>query len=181
MGDWSQALRLEKCLREKIKKIGEDGPKAERNSACQKWFEQVSHVLELWIVKTREGNTEFSSPIELMVVLRKLTDELGVGIVPQLISDVAKRGRTPKGISERKHIGLASAYFHAVKDGIIEDRTAVKTVKIAYGVRRETAQKWKGVPIPKEIKTDMAPENLKKRMLEAGKKYKQMGRGLTLK
>ncbi len=178
--NWKLKLELERALRQQLLAIGEDGPKNKRVKTAREWFTQVSKILEVCVQESKNGQFDITPPVEIFQILSVIAADLGVGIIPQPISDVASRGRPAKGQIERRHISYATAYLKAVTMGVITDSSPIKTVKKAYGVGRESAQKWRKLPIPENIEILLeSPDILKKKMIESGLIYQRAGRGIS--
>lgn len=121
-------------------------------------------------------------PPDLAAMLTALFDYLASGQIPEPISAVALgSGRRSASPGERKDIKLAVAYVAAVKRGDIKDASPIKTVANAYSVDHRTVQGWSHQYSPSTVPLDPRTgkpnvEDLKKRMMSAGARYKQAGR-----
>lgn len=176
--DWAEELRRESELRKTLSQM-EGAPVGTRRKAARAWFEQASRVLRICTFNSRSGMLEIEAPGYLFATVAKLFDHLGRGIIPSPISEVSGRGRPRIGPDEERHIAWASAYINGARIGEIEDPHPVKTIGDAYGVERQVAQRWAGARLPESLGVGgYSAENVKLRMLEAARIYRNAGRAI---
>lgn len=180
--NWKLELELEITLRQQLSAIGENGPEKERTKAARLWFAQVSKILGVCVEKSLSGKSEdfdIVPPAHVFIVLRSLADDLGRGIIPQVVDDVSKQGHPKKPRRMENHIGYATAYLDAVKRGVIAEKKPNKVVREAYGVSAQCVRNWAKLPIPKNVMPSLNnPKFLKRKMLSCGEHYEKLGPGL---
>lgn len=120
---------------------------------------------------------------ETLEILSLQAGYLGVGAIPELISDVATRGNPAAGPSEKRDIAIAVAYRQACQpEGLITGSGAVcvdntsptQTLADWYGVLERTVQRWAryagpNIRLPIEARDRIDVDILAK---EAGERYK---------
>jgi hypothetical protein len=130
---------------------------------------------QAWVELLRSG---YEIPPGPRLHLAGLFEYLVRGIVPGPIADCASPGR-PVGPSEERDLRHAVTYVLAAKRGLIDDKTPIETVRVAYNSKgRSNVHNW----VKQYAATiDVAaladdPDAIKDRMIEAGRRYAAEGR-----
>ena len=92
---------------------------------------------------TRDGVPKEHFPVELADFLADQVDYILQGKTPAPIKDMVRHGSPGTGPSARRNIGVAIAYIHAAKTGLIKDKHPVKTISDIYGVTDRAVRYWK--------------------------------------
>ncbi len=177
---WERELALEHELRTKLYELRQDesdAGKKSRGKASREWFAQVHKVLDQWIRTPTETRLPYRPPDEVLIILCNIADDLSRGLLREPLTDIIEHGRNPMDQVEENDIGYATAYLQAVEDGKINDRSPVKTITDAYGVKRQTAQRWKKKKVPDaivELVRDL--DVLMDKVRSRGKFYRMAGR-----
>ena len=178
--DWEEELAREAALRQRLYELSTDetkGSKPARRTAARNWFAQLSRIMSFCVTESRQGEFVHKPPIEVWHILSALTDDLSRGLLREPITDVKGRGHPKMSKPEVNAVGCATLYLWAVKTGRIEDPHPIKTIQTVYGIRRQTAQKWKELAVPEELESlRHDPEQLEREMREQGQRYSFWGR-----
>ena len=176
--EWMKLLERERALRLELLALGEDGDRDKRRDLSREWWGQIAKVLKAYPPALKDISPFEPHPTEITYFLAGLAGYLAVGDIPQPIADVRGRGRTAMGPTEETHVAYATAYMVAAKDKHLTDRNYFKTICDAYGVRRQTAQKWLKFT-PRDDLLNLAKNNssqFTKKMLQVGGVYRRAGR-----
>jgi hypothetical protein len=122
----------------------------------------------------QDGGFGASFPCEALNRVKILLEDLSVGQMSDPIdAAVSRPGRRERTRLERRDIAIAVFYVQAAKKGDIPDRAYIKTVAEAYDVDRTAVQTWvrDRDRICAKV-TRPVVELLKKRMLQAAKRYR---------
>lgn len=166
---WDAVLMRERSARQYVIDHQDDRP----TELTREWYGLASHILATYAAGLSHHHTP---PTEVLLVMAGMTDYLSRGIIPEAVTVVQSKGRKRIGSLEERHIGYATAYMHAVRDGVIDDDTPVATICRAYGVQRQTAQRWGKLNIPLSVPRGMAPDALKNAIEHMGAIYSRAGR-----
>ena len=132
---------------------------------------------------TRDGVPKEHFPVELADFLADQVDYILQGKIPAPIKDMVRHGSPGTGPSARRNIGVAIAYIHAAKTGLIKDKHPVKTIADIYGVTKRAVHYWKAKY--RKNQSDFFPSldgaelivSLALSVKAAGLRYQKEGRG----
>lgn len=157
-------------------------PSADFKSRLRDWWAAVECLLKF---AAQDGGRIV--PADLLAALAGLAGHLAIGDIPSPISHAAVNGRHSMKPRERLDIGLAVAYIAAAKSGIehfgevilIADKSPIKTVQEAFGVPRQTVQRWVNTVAPCGLGSNpIDAEILESLMRQAGQRYRIAGRSV---
>lgn len=153
-------------------------PALEHREAVRFFWKASAHLLNQY-VRVYGQHGEYLEPMPLVPLARFALhfEELGNGIVPDLIENARAPGR-PLRWGERRDISKAVYFLEAVDSGEIAHPAPVKTVAECFNVTKQTVRNWrsrsedicKGQYRPH-------PDMLEKSMRGAGARYAVLGRG----
>lgn len=173
--EWDMLMQRERELRSAAFVAARDGhPKHSRGAALREWWSCVSMILNACVQGSHGDKFDRSLPLDLFKIISNFAADMAVGNLPGPIRDVAERGRGGIGPREQRHIDIASAYIQAAKRGELVDRSPVKTVADAYGVARQTVQRWAKRDVSGH---EFSARSLPARLEIAAKTYSEGGRG----
>jgi len=114
---------------------------------------------------------------------------LMAGKLPGPIEQLLRRGTPAIGPEESRDIGRAVVYIDAVRQNVIQDRHAIKTVADAFVVDRRTVQRWVKAQKTKGVTwrvfgADRLPDSergasIRRDMEEAGARYRVWARAAS--
>lgn len=175
--EWEARLETERKLRQQLVELGPNGDKKARRELAREWFAQTSQIMKTCAQESRDGQLRLIPPVEVFAVFAGLADDLSRGLLREPFTDVTAPGRPPVSAREQQDLGYATAYLQAVERGHIADETPIKTIAEAYGVRRQTVQGWKKLPLPDTARAlERDPQGLISRVSERGEFYRMAGR-----
>ena len=149
----------------------------EAGERCRQLFRELGDLLGFYAPLPTPSSPHVGLPPNVASMLKGLFGELAVGNLPGPIRDcISRRGARAPGPSEAKPIAIAVAYVKAVRAGAITDRSPIKTVNNAYGVSRQTAQRWVRETAPLDGWREYPADHLQWLMEEAGRRHKFAGR-----
>jgi hypothetical protein len=183
---WRQIFEAERARAERCIELDRKRPRRHtaKSEAARAWWASVSELLVAYArLRTHAKLWPDPEPLEALLALAHLADDLAAGTLPEMIRDVAEAfsGR-PMGRAERHALAYAVLYIEAALRGEIEDRFPKKTVSEIYGVSAQTVRNWLGrrdellVRFPS---ANMDATVLASRMRHAGHRYSKVGRGST--
>ncbi len=180
---WSALLEAEETAFQKCCDLDHENHEKtkQKSEAVRHWWGLANEILWMFTRTRMQYNHELQPfPAFTLGRLANVSEDISNGIIPSFVED-ARRGRgRPMFSGERKHIAYGVLYIEAVRSGEIEDRSPNLTVRRAYNVTARAVQGWMkrreeiclGVPF-----RQLSPEELKKKMLECGEVYSNIGRG----
>ena len=180
MADILSLVSEERALRKALLEVGPAGQREARRKASRLWFAKVSEVMN----KYAALDSIEPAPKELFAILASIADDLGRGNVSQLINDVkGSSNRNQRTSGEANAVAYATAYIQMSKANRIPDRRHAKTVSDAYGVERQTAQKWGKEDLPSQLTEYLASLDdndlsvwLRNKISHHGAQYRKGGR-----
>jgi hypothetical protein len=177
-----QALRdmweadCEWVRRAKEQLSGSSGNPLPRRGHAQQWWYVVDRVLHDYATYS-SAEHPLRIPDELIDALCEMAGYLATGKIPPSVAAVRGRGSPPKGPREIAQIDAAHAYVSLAKQGIIVDKSPIKTVADAYQVHRRTARRWANdTEAASDMATSKDSREVTRLMREAGSEYAKTGR-----
>lgn len=176
---WRGLLERAKVARENLERAGDD--RDALRVATREWWASTQQLLSVYgRMMARGEHQTLSTAPEMALVVISLSEVAGfleTGTVPDRVSLVAGAGTAKAGPVERRHVGWATAYLRLARTGVIDDKTATKTIQDAYKVERQTVQRWAKLEIPSEVEAMISnPEVVQFYMADSAAIYRHRGR-----
>ena len=164
-------------------------PTREFGKALRDYWGATESALREYRIALAGGRVLNPPPLEILAELENTAGYLAVGQMPGIVGDAISEGRRGAGPMERRDKGLAVAYMMAAsREGLehagerinIADKTPVKTVCEAFGVKRTAARDWRQEVKPAFLGLNpINGEILGSLMKKAGERYKADGRSAS--
>lgn len=149
--------------------------------ALKQWWFSVHRVLLFYTRAHDHADKPLEPfPAHLMLRLSRITHDLGLGDVPEVITDLQKgSGRNSTGWTEREDIANAIFYIEACRTGIINDKAFNQTVSSAFNVTKRTVQRWCETPdrYCENFSSPRSAKAIEQRMKRSAERYRRYGRG----
>ena len=183
---WTKLYEDELALRQRCSELDRrnQARSALKSETLREWWGSMNQLLRSF-TKSYQNRAEWLEPppLEALLILAALADQLAGGVIPDLVRDVSEAysGR-PSSRGERHARVYAVLYIEAALRGEIDDRHPKKTVRETYGVTAEAVRGWirrRDDLLVRFPVMDLTPEVLVLRMQAAGAMYSAVGRGAT--
>jgi hypothetical protein len=178
--EFEKLIYEEQQLRKKLHKIGQSGSKQDKRDYARAWYDTAARTLMECGRRSKSGTLKGKAPAELFYAFSKISADLAKGVIPELVTDVAARGRSLPSGEEEYDRNWAVLYLKCVDEGKIPDRRHNKTVRELYGVRDSTVRCWRKLDIPKWMEAfKNEPQQIVENMKVAAGRYRVCRRGIS--
>lgn len=179
------ASELEMLAAEKLHDAAGQVDRKKNGETARRYFGAASRLLKAYADPNNfhEGRPINTLPPGAALRISGLFDYLESGIVPAPIKDSARRGNI-LGPTAESDVGKAVEYVLAAREGIVPDRSPIKTVCESFGcANRKTVHDWikqhvdRATPGSKSSRLELGADAIIQEMQRAAARYSVAGPG----